>query len=311
MRRILVPLDGSPLSETAVPYAKALATGTGCELSLLSVWEVLPEELETVGEAHARVLRDQGMRYFRTYLGNIAAALEDDCFVSCEVRAGHPAFEIMLAAAELDSDFVVMASHGRRGATERRRGSVADKVLRGSSVPVLVVGPTVLQNPPTGPVGVRSLVLPLDGSRESESAVGVAVEIARAMGAQITLLRVVPSVVSGVEIGMPEAYPPELDRRMVKSARSYLKQFRTAHPDVITSAVVERGPAAKAIVEFVSQIRPDLVVMASRSRYSTGRWALGSVADDVIEGPAPVVIVHPAAEVTEALGPAALAAHLR
>jgi len=310
MRRILVPLDGSPLSETAVPFAKALATETGCELSLLSVWEVLPEELETVGEAHARVLRDQGMRYFRTYLTNIAAALED-CIVSCEVRAGHPAFEIMLAAAELDADFVVMASHGRRGATERRRGSVADKVLRGSSVPVLVVGPAILQNPPTGPVGVRSLVLPLDGSRESESAVGVAVEMARSMGAQITLLRVVPPLVSGLDIGMPEALPPELDRHMVKSARSYLKQFRTAHPDVITSVVVERGPPAKAIVEFVNQIRPDLVVMASRSRYSTGKWALGSVADDVIEGPVPVVIVHPAAEVTQALGPAALAAPLR
>jgi nucleotide-binding universal stress UspA family protein len=310
MRRILVPLDGSPLSETAIPYAKALASQTGCELSLLSVWEVLPEELETVGEAHARVLRDQGMRYFRTYLTNISAALED-CFVSCEVRAGHPAFEIMLAAAELDVDFVVMASHGRRGTAERRRGSVADKVLRGSSVPVLVIGPAILQHPPSGPVGVRSVVLPLDGSRESESAVGVAVEIARAMGAQVTLLRVVPPLISGVEIGMPEAYPPEVDRHMVKLARTYLKRFRTAHPDVITSAVVERGPAAKAIVEFVSQTRPDLVVMASRSRYSTGRWALGSVADDVIEGPVPVVIVHPAAEVTEAPGPAVLAAHLR
>ena len=310
MRRILVPLDGSPLSETAIPFAKALAAETGCDLSLLSVWEVLAEELETVGAAHARVLRDQGMRYFRTYLTNITAGLQD-CFVSCEVRAGHPAFEIMLAAAELDADFVVMASHGRRGASERRRGSVADKVLRGSSVPVLVVGPAVLQKPPIGPVSVRSLVLPLDGSRESESAIGVAVEIARSMGAQITLLRVVPPLISGLEIGMPEAPPPEVDRHMVKSARSYLKQFRTAHPDVITSVVVERGPPAKAIVEFVSQIRPDLVVMASRSRYSTGRWALGSVADDVIEGPVPVVIVHPAAGVTEALGPAALAAPLR
>src|SRR3989337_1494913 len=131
MRRILVPLDGSPLSETAIPFAKALATGAGCELSLLSIWEVLPEELEIVGEAHARVLRVQGMRDFPAYLGNIAAALEDDCFVSWEVRAGHPAFEIMLAAAELDADFIVMASHGPRGTAERRRGSGAGQVLRG------------------------------------------------------------------------------------------------------------------------------------------------------------------------------------
>src|SRR3972149_1355319 len=139
MRRILVPLDGSPLSETAIPYARALASEIGCDLSLLSVWEVLPEELETVGEAHAHVLRDQGMRYFRTYLTNVAAALEG-CFPSCEVRAGHPAFEIMLAAAELDADFVVMASHGRRGTSERRRGRGAGKGLRGARRPGPAVG---------------------------------------------------------------------------------------------------------------------------------------------------------------------------
>src|SRR3989304_2921905 len=131
MRKILVALNRSPLSETAIPYARAMARGSGCEMCLLSVWEVLSEELETVGAAHAQALRDQGMRYFRTYLSNITDALEG-CAVSYEVRSGHPAFEIMLTAAELGADLVVMASHGRRGVRERRRGSVADKVLRGS-----------------------------------------------------------------------------------------------------------------------------------------------------------------------------------
>src|SRR3990172_3986846 len=131
MRRILLPLDGSPLSETATPFAQALAAGGECELHLLSVWDVLPEETEAVGADNALALRDHGLRYFRAYLSNISEKLEG-CSVSCEVRCGHPALEIMLAAAELDVDFIVMASHGRRGVSERRRGSVADKVLRGS-----------------------------------------------------------------------------------------------------------------------------------------------------------------------------------
>lgn len=310
MRKILVPLDGSPLSETAIPYAKALAGGDGCELCLLSVWEVLPEELETVGPAHATELRDQGVRYFRTYLGNIARAI-GGCEVCFEVRAGHPAFEIMLAAAELGADFIAMASHGRTGASERRRGSVADKVLRGSTAPVLIVGPAIIERPPAGPVEVRSLLLPLDGSYESETAMAVALDIARRTDAQITLLRVVPPVVANVAMGMPEAYPPELDRHLVKSARSYLKQFKTAHPEVIASTVVERGPPARVILEFARQLAPDLVIMSSRSRYSRGRWALGSVADDVIAGPVPVVVVHPGAAVHDELGPVASGARLR
>ena len=270
MRRILLTLDGSPLSETAMPFAAALATGGECELHLLSVWDVLPEETETVGAEHARALLDHGLRYFRTYLNNIAETLED-CPVSCEVRSGHPALEIMLAAAELDADFIVMASHGRRGVSERRRGSVADKVLRGSRVPIFVVGPTILRRGPPGPLALRSLLVPLDGSRESESAMPVALELAESTGAQITLLRVVPPVLSDVKIGLPEAYPPELDRRLIKSAKSYLKQFKVAHPNVVISTVVGRGPPSQAILEFVEQVGPDLVVMASRSRYSWGR----------------------------------------
>ena len=66
MRRILVPLDGSPLSETVLPFARALASGMNSELVLFSVWETLPEEIESVGPNHARVLRDHGVRYFRS-----------------------------------------------------------------------------------------------------------------------------------------------------------------------------------------------------------------------------------------------------
>ena len=58
--------------------------------------------------------------------------------------------------------------------------------------------------------------------------------------------------------------------------------------------MVERGFPAQVLMQTIERQQPDLVVMASRSRFAGGRWALGSVADEVIEGPAPVVLVHPA-----------------
>jgi nucleotide-binding universal stress UspA family protein len=301
MRKILVPLDGSPLSEMGIPYARALARGPDCEVFLLSVWEVLPEEAETVGREHAETLRRQGVRHFKAYLDNVARGLE--CPVCCDVRSGHPAFEILLAAAEVEPDLIVMASHGRRSPNERRRGSVADKVLRGCTAPVLIVGPDILRKREPPPAAVRSLLVPLDGSVESEAALEVALEMARLAGGQISLLRAVPAPEG--EDGGGGAYPPDLVTHLVKSARGYLKRFKVAHPELIVSTVVERGRPAKAIVEFARQMSPDLIVMSTRSRYGGGRWALGSVADDVIEGPVPVVLVHPEAAAQESRGPAA------
>ncbi|MBI2912483.1 MAG: universal stress protein [Chloroflexi bacterium] len=295
MRRILVALDGSPLSETALPLARSLAEAARCELILFSVWETLPEEVETVGPVHARVLRDHGVRYFRAYLHNIAQALQrQGLLVSTEVRAGHPAYEIMLAVSEMDADLLAMASHGRRGVTQRRRGSVADKVLRGSTVPVLIVGPRGPERWPPQEVSLRSILVPLDGSSESEAAMPVASQIARAAGSRITLVRVVPPVLPPFELGLPETYPPDVDRQLAKRAKSYLNRVKNRHPDVVEAAVVERGFPAQVLVQTVEQLQPDLVVMASRSRFAGGHWALGSVADEVIEGLAPVVLVHPA-----------------
>ncbi len=295
MRRILVALDGSPLSETAIPLARALAAAGRCELILLSVWETLPEEVETVGPVHAAVLRDHGVRYFRAYLHNIAQALQrEGLAVSSEVRAGHPAYEIMLAVTEMDADLLAMASHGRRGVTQRRRGSVADKVLRGSTVPVLIVGPRGFEHWPPQEVRLRSVLVPLDGSGESEAAMPVASQIAHAAGGRITLVRVVPPVLPPFELGLPKAYPADVDRQMVKRARSYLNRLKDHDPDLVEAAIVERGFPAQVLMQTIERQQPDLVVMASRSRFAGGRWSLGSVADEVIEGPAPVVLVHPA-----------------
>lgn len=292
MKNMLVPLDGSPLSQTVLPAVVALSRGGGYAVRLLSVWEVLPEELADVGEAHAYELREQGMRYFRTYLGNVADGLrQKGVEVEIEVRSGHPAAEILALVAETGPDLVAMASRGR-GARSGPRGSVADKVLRGSLVPVLVLGPRLLEACPTE-LRLERVIVPLDGSTESEAALPLAVELANGVGATVSLLRVVTPILGRTWAEMAGEYPTQLDRRRAMDALRYLKAVQARFPDTVRAVHVRCGFPRDELPRFVQRRGFDLVVMASRSRYSPGRWTLGGVAEVMMEGAAPVLLVPP------------------
>ena len=295
MKTMLVPLDGSPLSETVLPVVTALAGGGRYSVTLLSVWEVLPEEVNLVGERHVRKLREQGMKCFRAYLGNIAETLaKQGIEVTTEVCSGHPAAEILAVSGALKPDVVAMASKGRGGEeTYGRRGSVAEKVLHASALPVLVLGPRLLESWPPTKVGVSSILVPLDGSGASEAALPTAVEIAGETGAEVSLLRVVPPIPTDAPVGLSEAYPPKIDQRRQQAALDYLKDVQRHFPEILREVFVERGLPREEIRRFIEQQGIDLVVMASRSRYDSEQWRLGGVADAVIEGKAPVLLVPP------------------
>jgi nucleotide-binding universal stress UspA family protein len=183
MKTMLVPLDGSPRSETVLPVVVALAGGGGYSVTLMAVWEVPPQEFMNVGESHVRELREQGMKSLRAYLGNVAATLANQGIeVTTEVCSGHPVAEILVAGGALKPDLIAMASKGR--------GGVADNVARGSRAPVLVLGPCTLEAWPLGERHVCSTrALPGD-SAESEATIPVAMDMAREAGTDGALLAV-------------------------------------------------------------------------------------------------------------------------
>ena len=146
-KKILVPLDGSKLAECALPYAEALAKGCDTEkLILVSVTERVqgyrafeepsqPLGQQLVPEAFGK-LEEQAQKY----LGRIAKAMEAKGIkVSTEVLLGDPAEEIIIYAKHPGCDVIVISSHGRSGISRWTHGSVADRVFRGSPVPVLMV----------------------------------------------------------------------------------------------------------------------------------------------------------------------------
>jgi nucleotide-binding universal stress UspA family protein len=142
-RRIVVPLDGSKLAETALPQAIDLARLTGAPVHLLRVVDFTrlerygPYALALEYSAMEPVLADEHLEA-KGYLEEIQARLDGAGLVAdSEIRQGRVAREVV--AAVKPGDIVVMASHGRGGLSRWLLGSVAEDVLRHASVPVLLV----------------------------------------------------------------------------------------------------------------------------------------------------------------------------
>ena len=149
--RILVPLDGSDLAEQALPIAQELALKFNSTVTLLRATTSEAEALrETISEptlampevpiAVAKNMADAEHAGASAYLEQAAAKLSGSGVkVATRVLEGSPEWAIFSTIDETNASVVVMASHGRGGLGRLIYGSVADKVLRECSVPVLLV----------------------------------------------------------------------------------------------------------------------------------------------------------------------------
>jgi nucleotide-binding universal stress UspA family protein len=138
-RRILLVLDGSKMAEQALPHAIAQARQFQAELVLLRVLEPLPE-VGGMSKASIEQAKQQTAVLAREYLEGVAARTEEQG-VTIQVAAieGRPNTAILTYAETHDVDLVVLCSRGRSGLSRWLMGSVADRVVRGATVPVLLV----------------------------------------------------------------------------------------------------------------------------------------------------------------------------
>ncbi len=146
--RILVPLDGSKVGETALPYVKDLVSKLSpevkAEVTLLQVVSSLTHYV-VAGEASARVPYtkeeiEQIKKKAVEYLNKAGKGLRSKrANVEIKMKIGSAAEEIIKVADEIKADLIAMSTHGRSGISRWAFGSVTDRVLRGGNVPVLVV----------------------------------------------------------------------------------------------------------------------------------------------------------------------------
>ena len=149
-KRILLPLDGSPVAEQSVSHAIAQATRFDAELVLFRALAPLPRPA-TIPEATIQKTEAATERTARDYLERIAAQAEEEGVrteIVVENGAAHE--QILMYAETNDIDLIVICSRGQSGFLSRwLMGSVSDRVVRGSQVPVLVVRPAKAEVVPT------------------------------------------------------------------------------------------------------------------------------------------------------------------
>ena len=138
LSKILVPLDGSTLAETALPAAMSLAESTGAALLLVRAAEAHTLPVGDPTEAQVAVVREA-----EEYLDAIKQRFRSSTAgeITTAVWYGNPAEAIAEAARFNTVDMVVMTTHGRSGLGRLVLGSVAESVLRSISTPILILHP--------------------------------------------------------------------------------------------------------------------------------------------------------------------------
>lgn len=307
-QKMLVPLDGSELAEVVFAYAKELAGRMNMDVILLQVCPPALKEFMPMQKAYMEQAAETVKRQSRAVQKKVGIQPEGKPVdVKGELTVGHPAEEILHYTEENDVDLIVMASHGRSGIRRWAMGSVADKILRASRAPVLLVRPSVPDETPYDKWKERTIIAPLDGSELAETAIPHVEALAKQQGTEpveVVLLRVSETP------AMPAYYAPELSEvplswadyaqqetaRRKRVATEYLagieKRFRDSNINV-RSEVLE-GKATDEIVMYALKYPFSIIVMTTHGRAGLSRWVHGSVAEYVVLGvSSPVLLIGP------------------
>ena len=310
-KRMLVPLDGSELAEVVFTYAKELAGRLSLDVTLLHVCSPTEQELAPMHRSYtehmAGIVKLQ-VEAIQKKVGIQPGGKAVE--VRGELVVGYPAEEILSYADENDIDLILMSTHGRSGIRRWAMGSVADKVLRASKVPVWLVRAGIPEEVVYDKWPSRTILVPLDGSELAESVLPHVEAVAKQRGAEIVdviLLRVCePPIISSdyPEAIMPLSWEEHVEQQMAlckRASEKYLasveKRLKDAGLKVRSEALVGKPPLgnpANEIIDYANRNPFNLIVMATHGRSGISRWAYGSVAARVLLGvSSPLFLVRP------------------
>lgn len=263
--KVLVPLDGSRLSDAVLPHVRRLLSGaaSACELHLL---HVVHEAADARTEARAEA---------RAHLAAYEDLLTAEGFrVRPRVVPGDPVQEILEHVVDDGIDLVAMATHGRSGVRRWVRGSVAERVLRGCPAPLLLVNPrgVLLED---DDVRYRRVLVPLvAGIAPAAAAARTIADLAAAAGAEVLLLR----------SGGPG---PTTDP--VPALQSLLRDRGVTDVSVLEG---QAGAPSRAILAAATAVSPDLIALCAGARSGLSPWPLEAVVERVTRhAPCPVLVL--------------------
>lgn len=317
-KRILVPLDGSSLAEQALPLASRLARTTGGTVLLVRVVSALQEFGLYTPETTPYVLDmlDEELTQATEYLTKVATSKQlEGISTRIAVSSGSIASHILDVARDEQIDLIVMSSHGYSGFKRWALGSVAQKVIRHSPIPVLLMrkdGVKLSGLSPVVPHPVHALVA-LDGSPFAEAALKPAVDLVATLSAPaqgevyLTQLVKLPTVEEemaydhlGIDVDVRQAALYK-SGEYLQTVRGYLLREMPDADVNITWSVEECSDVADTLIKMGERgegiaLHPpcDLIVLATHGRGGLQRWLVGSVTERLLEHSSlPVLVVRP------------------
>lgn len=260
--RLLLPLDGSAIAESAVPFALRLPSREVLLLHVDSAASRFLPEAASPGRTLAA----------RSYLEAIAARFRrEQRGVTLAVECGEPAERIVDAARA--SDVIVLATDGRGMGGKLVGGCTADRVARHAPAPTLLIRGNEHR---LRDEGFGRIVVPLDGSTAAEAALRPASRLAAALSLPLHLVCVQEAAANG-DAGHADAYLHDVSLRLETGVR--------------VVAEVGRGDPAAVLLAAVQP--DDLIVMTTHGGGGMRRWFLGSVTERLIRrAPAPILIAR-------------------
>lgn len=294
IQRILVPVDGSPMSEQALGQATAMASAFDAEVLLLRVqepeagtggfsdsvsWRLHRAEASSSLEKLAERLREGGRR------------------VATVLAEGRAAEEILKAARDRPADLVVLSTHGSSGHSRFHFGSTAQKVIAEAGVSVLIVRASEERG--SGPAEARheKIMVPFDGSQRAQWALGLSSSIARALGSELLLVHVVDTrELQGQAPATPEERElarrvADRDRRLATEYLGHMKQVLSGSGIEVRTRLLDSPNVAEALRQLAEDERVSLVVMSAHGSSGAAPWSYGSVADRLIAyGTTPLLV---------------------
>src|SRR5688572_17030749 len=281
---ILVPVDFSGASHHAIHWAGLLALKFGAKLTVAHIVPPLAALNYFPGDVHEfekKILAEASQRL----PGEIPAACRDRLDTQAIVRAGDVRDELLGILSAEGVDLVVMGTHGRRSLERFVLGSTTESMLRKVPVPILTVSARASGKQMDSPFDVpfHRVLYATDLSEASPAALHYCADLARVLGASVTMLHV-------LDLHGAVAFDNEADIHALLMGRMH-KTVGEEHCEGLQIATeVVKGVPHREILKFADTINADLIVINLQSKGLLERALLGATAERVIRSsPTPVL----------------------
>lgn len=300
-KRILLPLDGSPLAERAIPHALLFALSFDATLVLLQVLDPTqyPDNTTVIEPLNWQLRKAEAELALR----QVSSRLRDkNISVEHIIQEGRTAETILDTAGRENIDLIILSTHGVSGLSRWNTNSVVAKVVAKAYTSILLV--RAYQEPAawtsTSPstneqdyieARYNRILLPIDSSRRAECSLPLAVSLFERLtssGNSPTLL--LASVIKPIEFPFPPPYPTDItqsiDQLMQQSCEAvnrYLSDMQTRINLNCETRILEDSSIAGALHALAEEEQVDLVMMCAHGQTGLTAWPYGSVAQNYLE----------------------------